>query len=43
MCRFIQNFGFEWEDGQIRIGIDAPKDVPVHRAEVYDRILAETD
>lgn len=30
---------------QVRIGVDAPKDVPVHRAEVYDRIhskLAES-
>lgn len=24
--------------GQVRIGVDAPKDVPVHRAEVYGRI-----
>ena len=26
---------------QIRIGIDAPKDVSVHRLEVYQRIQAE--
>lgn len=23
---------------QVRIGIEAPKDVPVHRKEVYDKI-----
>ena len=25
-------------NGQIKIGIDAPEDVPVHREEVYERI-----
>ncbi len=29
------------KDSQIRIGIDAPKDIAVHREEVYERIRHE--
>lgn len=28
---------------KVRLGIEAPRDVPVHRAEVYDRVRAERE
>ena len=29
------------KNGQARIGIEAPKDIPVHREEIFNKIKAE--
>jgi len=31
----------ESDDGKVRIGIEAPKDIEIHRKEVFDMIAAE--
>ena len=33
----------EMQGRQIRLGIDAPLDIPVHRGEVYERIREENE
>lgn len=29
------------QNGQVRLGIEAPKHIPIHRREVYERIQSE--
>lgn len=31
----------EFKGNQVRVGIDAPKDVTIYREEIYERILGE--
>lgn len=31
----------ESEDGRVRIGIEAPREIEIHRKEVFDEIMAE--
>ncbi|MDH4117536.1 MAG: carbon storage regulator CsrA [Acidimicrobiia bacterium] len=31
----------EVRGGQIRVGVDAPRNLAVHRAEIYEQVLAE--
>lgn len=38
----IESTVTEIRGDQVRMGINAPRDMPVHRTEVYDQIVAET-
>lgn len=31
----------EWKDGQVSLGITAPRHIPVHRREIYEAIARE--
>ena len=39
----IRITGLEMQGRQIRLGIEAPSEIPVHRGEVYERIKEENE